>query len=199
MTPEGRARRAAMDTALSASRLADAEPHRRHQACDSRAPAVRPRSDSGGPRTAARRATSPAVASSAEGVPTAGAQRGRAQKAPREGVLERREQSRTAASDTAGSRAMQAADMAVTDLARLVVAAIAGEGRPGVDPATGMRREELAGLRWGDWNRDLHRMSNSRTGQVLAGRSTEFATKSGRVDAASKSTGRPNRTSPSSA
>lgn len=42
---------------------------------------------------------------------------------------------------------------------------------------TGMRRGEIAGLRWGDWNPDLHQLSISRTRQALAGRSTEFATK----------------------
>ena len=40
-----------------------------------------------------------------------------------------------------------------------------------------MRRGEIVGLRWGDWNTDLHRLSISRTRQALAGRSTEFATK----------------------
>ena len=42
---------------------------------------------------------------------------------------------------------------------------------------TGMRRGEIAGLRWGDWNAGLHQLSISRTRQALAGRSTEFATK----------------------
>ena len=42
---------------------------------------------------------------------------------------------------------------------------------------TGMRRGELAGLRWGDWNPDLHHLSISRTRQVVGGRSTEFPTK----------------------
>ena len=42
---------------------------------------------------------------------------------------------------------------------------------------TGMRRGEIAGLRWGDWNPSLHQLSISRTRQALAGRSTEFATK----------------------
>ena len=40
-----------------------------------------------------------------------------------------------------------------------------------------MRRGEIAGLRWGDWNAGLHQLSISRTRQALAGRSTEFATK----------------------
>ena len=44
-------------------------------------------------------------------------------------------------------------------------------------PNTGMRRGEIAGLRWGDWNASLHQLSISRTRQALAGRSTEFATK----------------------
>ena len=42
---------------------------------------------------------------------------------------------------------------------------------------TGMRRGEIAGLRWGDWNPGLHQLSISRTRQALTGRSTEFATK----------------------
>ena len=40
-----------------------------------------------------------------------------------------------------------------------------------------MRRGEIAGLRWGDWNAASHQLSISRTRQALAGRSTEFATK----------------------
>ena len=43
--------------------------------------------------------------------------------------------------------------------------------------ATGMRRGEIVGLRWGDWNAGQHQLSISRTRQALAGRSTEFATK----------------------
>ncbi|MEO6126054.1 MAG: tyrosine-type recombinase/integrase [Ilumatobacteraceae bacterium] len=42
---------------------------------------------------------------------------------------------------------------------------------------TGMRRGEIAGLRWGDWNAASHQLSVSRTRQALAGRSAEFATK----------------------
>ncbi len=42
---------------------------------------------------------------------------------------------------------------------------------------TGMRRGEIAGLRWGDWNAGLHQLSISRTRQALAGQSTEFDTK----------------------
>ena len=42
---------------------------------------------------------------------------------------------------------------------------------------TGMRRGEIVGLRWGDWNPDTHRLSISRSRQALAGRSAEFATK----------------------
>lgn len=42
---------------------------------------------------------------------------------------------------------------------------------------TGMRRGEIASLRWGDWNQTLHTLSISRTRQVLAGRSTEYPTK----------------------
>jgi integrase len=44
---------------------------------------------------------------------------------------------------------------------------------------TGMRRGEIVGLRWGDWNCDAHRLSISRTRQALNGRSAEFATKTG--------------------
>jgi integrase len=42
---------------------------------------------------------------------------------------------------------------------------------------TGMRRGELAGLRWGDWNRTTHRLSIARSRQVVAGRSLEVAVK----------------------
>ena len=42
---------------------------------------------------------------------------------------------------------------------------------------TGMRRGEVAGLRWADWNEATHRLSINRTRQVVAGRSTEFAPK----------------------
>jgi integrase len=42
---------------------------------------------------------------------------------------------------------------------------------------TGMRHGEIAGLRWGDSNAASHQLSISRTRQALAGRSTEFATK----------------------
>jgi integrase len=42
---------------------------------------------------------------------------------------------------------------------------------------TGMRRGEVAGLRWADWNPTTHRLSINRTRQVVAGRSTEFAPK----------------------
>ncbi len=38
-------------------------------------------------------------------------------------------------------------------------------------------RIEVAGLRWGDWNPETHRLSISRSRQALAGRSAEFATK----------------------
>jgi integrase len=43
--------------------------------------------------------------------------------------------------------------------------------------STGMRRGEIAGLRWSDWNQHDHRLSVNRTRQVVAGRSTEFAPK----------------------
>ena len=46
-----------------------------------------------------------------------------------------------------------------------------------LNATTGMRRGEIAGLRWGDWNPGMHQLSISRTRQALAGRSTEFATK----------------------
>ena len=42
---------------------------------------------------------------------------------------------------------------------------------------TGMRRGELAGLRWGDWHRDTHRLSFARSRQVVAGRSLEVPVK----------------------
>ena len=42
---------------------------------------------------------------------------------------------------------------------------------------TGMRRGEVAGLRWADWNETTHRLSINRSRQVVAGRSTEFAPK----------------------
>ena len=58
---------------------------------------------------------------------------------------------------------------------------------------TGMRRGEIAGLRRGDWNAGLHQLSISRTRQALAGRSTEFTTKT--ADAASNSTPPPNTSS----
>jgi integrase len=43
--------------------------------------------------------------------------------------------------------------------------------------STGMRRGEIAGLRWSDWNQHDHRLSINRSRQVVAGRSTEFAPK----------------------
>ncbi len=42
---------------------------------------------------------------------------------------------------------------------------------------TGMRRGEVAGLRWGDWDHRRHRLSISRARQVVAGRSIEVPTK----------------------
>lgn len=39
--------------------------------------------------------------------------------------------------------------------------------------ATGMRRGEVAGLRWGDWHRSTHRLSIARSRQVVGGRSVE--------------------------
>ena len=42
---------------------------------------------------------------------------------------------------------------------------------------TGMRRGELAGLRWGDWDQPGHRVSVARSRQSVAGRSVEVAVK----------------------
>ncbi|MFN0089709.1 MAG: tyrosine-type recombinase/integrase [Acidimicrobiales bacterium] len=42
---------------------------------------------------------------------------------------------------------------------------------------TGMRRGEIVGLRWSDWDTQEHRLSISRTRQALAGRPTEFGVK----------------------
>lgn len=42
---------------------------------------------------------------------------------------------------------------------------------------TGMRRGELAGLRWGDWDHAGHRLSVARSRQSVAGRSVEVAVK----------------------
>ncbi len=42
---------------------------------------------------------------------------------------------------------------------------------------TGMRRGELAGLRWGDWHRATHSLSIARSRQVVAGRSIEVPVK----------------------
>jgi integrase len=42
---------------------------------------------------------------------------------------------------------------------------------------TGMRRGELAGLRWGDWHRSTHRISIARSRQVVGGRSVEVPVK----------------------
>ncbi len=42
---------------------------------------------------------------------------------------------------------------------------------------TGMRRGELAGLRWGDWHTATHRLSIARSRQVVGGRSTEVPVK----------------------
>jgi integrase len=52
-----------------------------------------------------------------------------------------------------------------------------------LDPAlhvaatTGIRRGELAGLRWGDWQHDTHRISIARSRQVVGGRSVEVPVK----------------------
>ena len=42
---------------------------------------------------------------------------------------------------------------------------------------TGMRRGELAGLRWGDWHQGTHRLSIARSRQVVSGRAVEVAVK----------------------
>ena len=42
---------------------------------------------------------------------------------------------------------------------------------------TGMRRGELAGLRWGDWQRNTHRISIARSRQVVGGQSVEVPVK----------------------
>ncbi len=42
---------------------------------------------------------------------------------------------------------------------------------------TGMRRGELAGLRWGDWQRATHRLSIARSRQAVGGRSMEVPCK----------------------
>ena len=42
---------------------------------------------------------------------------------------------------------------------------------------TGMRRGELAGLRWGDWQRHTHRISIARSRQVVGGQSVEVPVK----------------------
>ena len=46
-----------------------------------------------------------------------------------------------------------------------------------VAATTGMRRGELAGLRWGDWQHDTHRISIARSRQVVGGQSVEVPVK----------------------
>jgi len=46
-----------------------------------------------------------------------------------------------------------------------------------VAATTGMRRGELAGLRWGDWQHDNHRISIARSRQVVGGQSVEVPVK----------------------
>jgi integrase len=53
---------------------------------------------------------------------------------------------------------------------------------------TGMRRGELAGLRWGDLDHVGHRLSVARSRQSVAGRSVEVAVKTRTSHAASTST-----------
>ena len=50
---------------------------------------------------------------------------------------------------------------------------------PALHPAafTGMRRGDLAGLGWGDWQRDTHHLAIARRRQVVAGRSLEVPVK----------------------
>jgi integrase len=42
---------------------------------------------------------------------------------------------------------------------------------------TGLRRGELAGLRWGDWQRSSHRLSIARSRQSVQGKTVEVPTK----------------------
>ena len=60
---------------------------------------------------------------------------------------------------------------------------------------TGMRRGEIAGLRWGDWNAASHQLSISRTRQALAGRSPSSPPRHAPADAASNWTPTPNTSS----
>lgn len=46
-----------------------------------------------------------------------------------------------------------------------------------VAATTGMRRGELAGLRWGDWQHDTNRISIARSRQVVGGQSVEVPVK----------------------
>ena len=46
-----------------------------------------------------------------------------------------------------------------------------------VAATTGMRRCELAGLRWGDWQHDTHRISIAHSRQVVGGQSVEVPVK----------------------
>ena len=46
-----------------------------------------------------------------------------------------------------------------------------------VAATTGMRRGELAGLRWGDWQHGTHRLSIARSRQVVGGQSVEVPVK----------------------
>ena len=46
-----------------------------------------------------------------------------------------------------------------------------------VAATTGTRRGELAGLRWGDWQHDTHRISIARSRQVVGGQSVEVPVK----------------------
>ena len=56
-----------------------------------------------------------------------------------------------------------------------------------VAATTGMRCGELAGLRWGDWQHDTHRISIARSRQVVGGQSVEDPVKTRTAAAASTS------------
>ena len=60
-----------------------------------------------------------------------------------------------------------------------------------------MRRGELAGLRWSDWNQTTHSISVARARQSVGGRSTEVPARRRTVDDASTSTRTPKPSSPS--
>ena len=61
---------------------------------------------------------------------------------------------------------------------------------------TGMRRGEIAGLRWGDWHVETHRLSVPRSRQSIQGGTVEVPTKTAQADGPLISTPTPNRSSP---